>query len=65
MCRSSIRRRFIRLRLRRGIATADVFAIRLGVSVRTIYRDINALRAQGIRIVGEAGAGYMLRRKST
>ena len=32
-----------------------------GVSVRTLYRDIDALRAQGAVIDGEAGIGYILR----
>ena len=31
------------------------------VSVRTLYRDIDALRAQGAVIDGEAGVGYVLR----
>lgn len=60
----AVRRRFIRMRLRTGIATADDFANRLGVSVRTIYRDIDALRRDGVRILGEAGMGYELRRSS-
>jgi predicted DNA-binding transcriptional regulator YafY len=30
------------------------------VSVRSIYRDIEALRAAGARIDGEAGYGYAL-----
>lgn len=64
MSRTSIRRRYIRMRLRAGIATAEAFANRLGVSIRTIYRDIDALRAAGSRIVGEAGVGYELRRPS-
>jgi predicted DNA-binding transcriptional regulator YafY len=33
----------------------------LGVSLRTVYRDIAALQAQGARIDGEAGIGYVLR----
>lgn len=33
----------------------------LTVSVRTIYRDIAVLRSVGLRIIGEAGIGYMLR----
>ncbi|MEO5764689.1 MAG: YafY family protein, partial [Casimicrobiaceae bacterium] len=33
----------------------------LGVSLRTVYRDIGALQAQGARIDGEPGVGYVLR----
>ncbi|MET4664709.1 YafY family protein [Sphingomonas sp. PvP056] len=45
---------------RRPIAGA-VLAEDLGVSLRTVYRDIESLRAQGADIAGEAGLGYMLR----
>jgi predicted DNA-binding transcriptional regulator YafY len=31
------------------------------VSLRTLYRDIASLQAQGAHIVGEAGVGYVLR----
>jgi predicted DNA-binding transcriptional regulator YafY len=40
-----------------GAALAD----ELGVSLRTLYRDIAALNAQGAHIDGEAGVGYVLR----
>jgi predicted DNA-binding transcriptional regulator YafY len=33
----------------------------VGVSLRTLYRDIETLRAQGARIDGEPGIGYVLR----
>lgn len=33
----------------------------LGISLRTLYRDIASLQAQGARIEGEAGLGYQLR----
>lgn len=36
-------------------------AAELGVSLRTVYRDIAALQAQGAVIDGEAGVGYVLR----
>lgn len=36
-------------------------ATELGVSVRTLYRDIRTLQAQGAKIEGEAGLGYVLR----
>jgi len=45
---------------RRPVAGA-VLAEDLGVSLRTVYRDIESLRAQGADIAGEAGLGYMLR----
>ena len=32
----------------------------LGVTVRTIYRDIDALRAAGFAIEGDPGVGYIL-----
>jgi predicted DNA-binding transcriptional regulator YafY len=44
-------------RLRRG---ADL-AARLGVSLRTVYRDIETLIASGIPIESERGVGYILR----
>jgi predicted DNA-binding transcriptional regulator YafY len=40
-----------------GAAMAD----ELGVSLRTLYRDIDALKIQGAQIEGEAGVGYVLR----
>ncbi len=43
-------------RLVRGKALAEKF----GVSLRTIYRDIDTLIASGIPIKGERGVGYML-----
>lgn len=33
----------------------------LGVSIRTLYRDIDALRSQGAAVEGEPGVGYVLR----
>lgn len=41
-------------------ATAERLAEVTEVSVRSIYRDIAALRASGARIDGEAGYGYVL-----
>lgn len=49
------------LRGRRRPVTADALAERLGVSKRSIYRDIATLAAQGAPIEGEAGLGYVLR----
>lgn len=45
---------------RRAVAGA-VLAEELGVSLRTLYRDIESLKAQGAHIDGEAGVGYVLR----
>ena len=41
--------------------TADEIAEQLEVSVRTIYRDIQALQSMRTPIDGEAGVGYMMR----
>jgi predicted DNA-binding transcriptional regulator YafY len=49
------------LRARRRPVTADALAATLGVSARTLYRDIATLRAHGATIEGEAGLGYVLR----
>jgi predicted DNA-binding transcriptional regulator YafY len=56
-------RLFRLLHLIRGL-TPPVTAARLAdameVSLRTIYRDIDSLRAAGARIEGEAGLGYTM-----
>jgi predicted DNA-binding transcriptional regulator YafY len=49
------------LRRRREPASGTVLAQELGVSLRTLYRDIASLQAQGAAIAGEAGVGYVLR----
>ncbi|MFC3226484.1 helix-turn-helix transcriptional regulator [Marinibaculum pumilum] len=41
--------------------TADALALRLELSVRTVYRDIAALQGQGFAIDGQAGIGYLAR----
>lgn len=46
---------------RRTAITAQVLAEELGVAVRTVYRDIQALVLSGVPIDGEAGVGYRLR----
>ncbi len=52
-----------RLRGRRRAVTAAQLASDLGVSDRTIYRDIRDLVASGTPIEGEAGVGYALKRE--
>jgi predicted DNA-binding transcriptional regulator YafY len=49
------------LRRRRTATTATNLAERLGVSERTIYRDIRDLTLSGTPIDGEAGVGYRMR----
>lgn len=49
------------MRGRRTAITAEQLAQALEVSVRTLYRDIQALILAGVPIEGEAGVGYRLR----
>lgn len=49
------------LRARR-FATGQQLADELGVSKRTVYRDISDLAGSGVPIRGEAGVGYQLER---
>jgi predicted DNA-binding transcriptional regulator YafY len=49
------------LRRHRLPVSGAALAEELGVSLRTLYRDIQTLIAQGARIDGEAGIGYVLR----
>lgn len=49
------------LRRRRRPVPAAQLADELGVSLRTIYRDVDTLVAQGAPIQGEAGLGYVLK----
>lgn len=44
------------------LSTARRLGEALGVSERTIYRDISALMASGVAIEGEAGTGYRMGR---
>ena len=50
------------LRGRRRAVTASRLAEQLGVSERTVYRDVRDLMATGTPIEGEAGVGYTIRR---
>ncbi len=52
-----------RLRGRRRAVTAAELAEELGVSDRTVYRDIRDLVATGTPIEGEAGVGYAHKRE--
>ena len=48
------------LRLARHPVSAERLAQRLGVSLRTIYRDMATLSALGAPVRGESGLGYQL-----
>ncbi len=52
------------LRGRRTALPARMLAGTLGVSLRTIYRDVADLQLSGVPIEGEAGVGYLLRKGS-
>ena len=58
-----IDRLFEIIQLLRGqrLRTAEFISEKLGVSVRTVYRDIQALMASGVPIEGERGIGYVVR----
>lgn len=49
-------------RVARDPLSAQRIATELGSSKRSVYRDIAALKAQGVPIRGEAGIGYVLER---
>jgi predicted DNA-binding transcriptional regulator YafY len=49
------------LRRHRNPVTGTALAAELGISIRTLYRDIATLQAQGADIEGEPGLGYVLR----
>src|SRR2546430_15874053 len=42
----------------RRLTTAAFLAGRLGVSLRTVYRDVRDLSLSGVPVEGEAGGGY-------
>jgi predicted DNA-binding transcriptional regulator YafY len=52
------------LRGRRTALPARQLAQTLGVSQRTVYRDVADLQLSGVPIEGEAGVGYVLRKGS-
>lgn len=49
------------LRRHRYPLAGHALAEELGISMRTLYRDIATLQQQGAEIAGEAGVGYILR----
>ena len=49
------------LRRHRHPVSGATLAEATGVSLRTLYRDIELLKAEGAHIDGEAGVGYVLR----
>jgi predicted DNA-binding transcriptional regulator YafY len=49
------------LRRHRFPVAGTSLADELGISLRTLYRDIDTLKAQGAHIDGEPGIGYILR----
>lgn len=49
------------LRSRKRPASGESLAEKMGVSIRTLYRDIASLRAQGAPIDGEPGLGFVLK----
>ena len=49
------------LRRHRRPVSGAVLADAVGISLRTLYRDIELLKAEGAHIDGEAGVGYVLR----
>lgn len=49
----------IQLQTRRMVKAQDI-ADKFSISHRTVYRDIKALSAAGVPVIGEAGTGYRL-----
>ena len=49
------------LRRHRRPVSGRALAEETGVSLRTLYRDIASLQAQGATIEGEPGVGYVLK----
>ena len=50
----------VRMLRSRPVTTGGRLAEDLGVSKRTIYRDVQELQSSGVPIRGEAGVGYAL-----
>lgn len=49
------------LRAHRRPVSGETLAGELGISMRTLYRDIASLQAQGAAIEGERGMGYVMK----
>ena len=49
------------LRRHRRAVAGETLAAELGISLRTLYRDIAVLQGQGVPVEGAAGLGYVLR----
>lgn len=49
------------LRRHRQPVSGETLARELDISIRTLYRDIATLQAQGADIIGEPGIGYILK----
>ncbi len=49
------------LRRQRAPVSGQALAQALGISIRTLYRDIASLQAQGAAIEGEPGVGYVMK----
>jgi predicted DNA-binding transcriptional regulator YafY len=49
---------------RRCPVSGHAIAQELGISIRTLYRDISILKSQGAQIEGETGIGYVLKPSS-
>ena len=58
-----VERLFQLMRLMRGrrVLTSEYLSKKLGVSNRTIYRDIGDLVESGVPIDGQSGVGFLLR----
>ncbi len=54
--------RLVQLLRSRQLITAERIAEELGVSKRTVYRDVRDLMDSGVPVRGEAGVGYALQR---
>jgi predicted DNA-binding transcriptional regulator YafY len=52
--------RIVQLLRGRRVVTAAQLAAKLGISQRTLYRDIQDLSLSGVPILGEAGVGYRM-----
>lgn len=44
----------------RPLVKASDLAAKFSISLRTVYRDVRALEAGGVPVIGEAGSGYRL-----